>query len=260
MVGSSNHPNEGTARVLLLQARPSHELFVHGWMEQLRPLVLVLTDGSGGRGGSALASTTKTIRSTGARIGNMFGRFTDRGLIQCLLMKSHERFISLAEELAELLVAEAIDWVIGEAGELHHPGADVCRILLDTASGLVSRRLSHLRNYEFSLKNDRVPLSSRNASRQIEIELQGEGWQRKRQAILSAPGMGHLLQRSEEDERFWKREVLCVAQPWQILRYGETDMPEYAPRADTVGIRFREHILPLAETLRLTAACGRAVA
>lgn len=261
MPGSAPNPlPERDARVVLLLARPGHELFVHGWMEQLRPLVLMLTDGAGHRGSTALASATNTVRSTGARIGNLFGRFTDRGLLQSLLIKNHDRFVALAEELADLLVAEGISWLIGEAGELHDPGADVCRILLDTASGLVGRRLGNMRNYDFTPRQDRRETESSDVSRRIEIELAGENWRRKRQAILSTPGMGHWLQRSAEEVESLKREVLQVASPWQLLRFGESEGAEYAPRPDSVSIRFREHVVPLAETLRLMAAGGRAVA
>jgi hypothetical protein len=42
-------------------AHPGHELRVHHWIERTRPLVFVLTDGSGHTGVSRLASTTAVL-------------------------------------------------------------------------------------------------------------------------------------------------------------------------------------------------------
>jgi hypothetical protein len=245
------------SRVLLLLAHPGHEVFVHGWLERLRPLVLVLTDGSDSRYASPLQTTLRNVQTAQGRVGSLFGRFTDRGLNQSLLMKDHERFIALAEEIADILLSEKIDWVIGGAGESQVPGADLCRMLLDTASGLVSRRLIHLRNYEFSLRTTSTLSPRGSHSRQIEIDLEEPAWQRKRRAMLNLPGLGHLLQHPPEEVNRWKRETLQLTQPWQLLRLAEeTDLEYPLPHP----VKFREHLLALGEALRLTAACGRAVA
>jgi len=61
----------------LVIAHPGHELRVHGWLEKARPLVFVLTDGSGRSGLPRLNSTRKVLLDAGAKTGPIFGRFTD---------------------------------------------------------------------------------------------------------------------------------------------------------------------------------------
>ena len=62
---------------LLVVGHPGHELMVHGWLEAARPLVMVLTDGSGHAGVSKYASTAALMARAGATPGPIFGRFTD---------------------------------------------------------------------------------------------------------------------------------------------------------------------------------------
>jgi len=52
--------------VALIIAHPGHELRVHHWLEKTRPLVFVLTDGSGRTAQSRLHSTTRILERAGA--------------------------------------------------------------------------------------------------------------------------------------------------------------------------------------------------
>ena len=70
---------------LLVVGHPGHELMVHGWLEAARPLVMVLTDGSGHAGVSRLPSTAALLARAGATPGPIFGRFTDVELYRALL-------------------------------------------------------------------------------------------------------------------------------------------------------------------------------
>ncbi|MGE0128099.1 MAG: hypothetical protein AB7U82_08465 [Blastocatellales bacterium] len=65
------------ARAALVVAHPSHELRVHGWLETARPLVFVLTDGSGRSGKSRLDWTTQVLERAGVERGRVYGRLTD---------------------------------------------------------------------------------------------------------------------------------------------------------------------------------------
>ena len=55
-----------STRPALIIAHPGHELRVHHWLEKTRPLMLVLTDGSGRTAQSRLASTTRILEQAGA--------------------------------------------------------------------------------------------------------------------------------------------------------------------------------------------------
>ena len=111
------------ARAALVIAHPGHELRVHRWLEVARPLVFVLTDGSGRSGLSRLNSTTKILSQAGAKVGSIFGRFTDAEIYASILEAEFSRFTAVATELAESFLQSDVDYVAGDASEGYNPGA-----------------------------------------------------------------------------------------------------------------------------------------
>ena len=135
----SRRRRDGAAAALIV-AHPGHELRLHGWIERVRPLVFVLTDGSGRAGESRLASTTRLLRRAGGRPGDIYGRFTDVDLYDAVLNGEHDVFLALAEELAAALIREGIRCVVADAAEDAIMAHDVCRALVNAAVALVRRR------------------------------------------------------------------------------------------------------------------------
>src|SRR5262245_62950864 len=88
-------PPPAAGRSALVIAHPGHELRVHGWLEQTRPLVFVLTDGSGGAGRPRIDSTARVLERVGAKPGAIFGRFADRELYAAILAGDHDVFTAL---------------------------------------------------------------------------------------------------------------------------------------------------------------------
>ena len=136
----------------LVVAHPGHELRVHGWLERARPLVFVLTDGSG-RGAPRLDSTTRLLAAAGAAPGSIYGRFSDRGCYSALLGGEIERFVALAEELAEALRDAGTETVAGDALEGFNPSHDVCRLVVDAAVARLGREGRDLVNLQFPLES-----------------------------------------------------------------------------------------------------------
>src|SRR5258708_4480290 len=89
------------SRAALVVGHPGHELLVHGWLEETRPLVFVLTDGSGRSGKSRLASTTRVVEQSGAKAGSIYGRLTDVAAYEAILNHQFDVFARLALELCE---------------------------------------------------------------------------------------------------------------------------------------------------------------
>lgn len=140
------------ARTALVIGHPGHELMVHGWLEATRPLVFVITHGSGRSNQSRLASTTKIINQAGARCGSIYGRLTDAESYAAILNNDFDLFVGLARELRDAFVAERIDYVAGDAFEGYNPMHDVCRLVINAAVTLARRSNGHrVRNLEFSL-------------------------------------------------------------------------------------------------------------
>ena len=96
-------------RAALVIAHPGHELRVHHWLEQSRPIVLVLTDGSGHTDRSRLASTTVALQRVGAVPGQLYGRFSDREFYRMILAADPAPFFALAEEIARVPIQHAWD-------------------------------------------------------------------------------------------------------------------------------------------------------
>src|SRR5262245_43976834 len=112
-------------RAALVVAHPGHELRVHGWLQQVRPLVCVMTDGSGRSGCSRVAATRRLLSEVGARPGGIYGRWTDARVYEALLGGEFAFFTAIAEELAATLVTEQIQYVATDAAEGYNPTHDI---------------------------------------------------------------------------------------------------------------------------------------
>ena len=144
-------PTEG--RAALVVAHPGHELRVYSWLERVRPLVFVLTDGSGRTGHSRLQSTTNILSRVGALFGSVYGRFSDLAIYQALLLHDYQLFAGLARELADQFLRERIEYVAGDAAEGYNTAHDVCRLVLDAALKIAGGvRGVRFGNYDFLLK------------------------------------------------------------------------------------------------------------
>jgi hypothetical protein len=130
---SSEHP------AALVIAHPGHELCVYAWLEIARPRVFVLTDGSGRSGKSRLESTSEILSSVGACRGAIYGRFTDLSIYAAILHGDFSTFERLVMELADWLIRDEIEYVVGDAIEGYNSIHDACRILINAAVELARR-------------------------------------------------------------------------------------------------------------------------
>lgn len=131
-------------------AHPSHELRVHGWLEQTRPYVCVLTDGGGRSGDVRLPRTTEVLSRIGARQGAIYGRLTDLEVYAAILNQDSELFAGLVEKLASAFAMEKIEYVVGDAAEGYSVAHDICRIMIGAAVELADQRYNHkVKNYDF---------------------------------------------------------------------------------------------------------------
>lgn len=125
-------------KAALVVAHPGHELCVYGWLEKVRPQVFVLTDGSGRSGVPRLDLTTQILSGVSASLGSIYGRFTDLDLYAAILQGDFGLFERLVAELAEALVLEEIECIVGDAREGFNPIHDTCRLVIDAAAALAS--------------------------------------------------------------------------------------------------------------------------
>jgi hypothetical protein len=240
-------------------AHPGHELRVHGWLEVARPRVYVLTDGSGHGRDARLRFTEDTLRAAGARPGTVFGRLTDRELYSAVLERDVGLFTALAEELADALLVDGIDCVVGDARDGYNPAHDLCRLLVDTAVRIASRRRStRLLNADFPVTGP----PSTNGGEVVQVQLSRDAFARKLAAAQDyrpmATEVASML-RAYGADSFAVECLRCLpaetaaepdGPPPPYERYGEQKVGEGYYRN---VLRQREHMLPLARALQVLA-------
>ncbi|HEX8474620.1 MAG TPA: hypothetical protein VF666_11345 [Pyrinomonadaceae bacterium] len=272
-------------RAALVVAHPGHELRVYGWLEATRPRVFVLTDGSGRSTRSRIASTNRVLTGVGAAHGDIYARLTDADLYTAILDHEFNLFTHLTDELADALVREKISCVVGDAVEGYNPAHDACRLIVNAAVVLAGRALSErITNLDFTLvgRPDECPEPSRASA--LWLHLDDETFARKLTAARNYPelvaevdaalsGAGSVGLRVHPD--LAARSGINKAASADGGASGETfrveclrparafepsfDVPpfyeQYGERQVAAGhyarvLRYRAHMLPLAEALR----------
>lgn len=254
-------------RAALIIAHPGHELRVHRWMEMARPLVLVLTDGSGRSSESRLASTTRILNATGARVGVVCGRFSDAGIYDAMLHSRERVFADLLREMAGLLEAEGVEYVVHDALEGYNPSHDLCWHLAGAAALLAEKSgAAQIRRFDFLLtgRPDECPPGMKEGA--IRVRLDDAALARKIAAAAAYPEL-----KSEVDAAVasfgkapFATEYLWPAADAATHLFEEGDIPFYEKHGEArrVGghyaevIRRKGHVLPLARMLWKTAAEG----
>ncbi|PYS79387.1 MAG: hypothetical protein DMF66_02925 [Acidobacteria bacterium] len=268
-------------RSAIVVAHPGHEVRLHGWLERERPLVLVLTDGSGREGRSRISSTTRYLEKLGARRGRVFGRFTDLEVYRAVLARDFPVFTSLCDELADAFVAEGVSAVVGDASEGYNSTHDLCRLVVNVAVELAARSDERpIANYDFPVvaRPDHCPAHLR--ARALWLRLDDETFARKLSAArefypaLAAETADALQGRGDErvsghfklkDDEHAATDldgldtfrVECL----RPVSHGDAPFESRVPFYELQGemrvaeglyeqvIRFGEHMRPLAEAL-----------
>ncbi|HEX2166139.1 MAG TPA: hypothetical protein VHG09_02765 [Longimicrobiales bacterium] len=246
-------------------AHPGHELRVYGWMTQARPVVHVLTDGSGSDGEARIDSSTALLKRVGATRGSIYGRMSDREIYGAILARDHARFIEIAEELAGTLVRSGTAMITGDAVEGFNPSHDVCRYIINAAVRMASAASHDVACYAFPLDGAPDGCPDESHGRAVRVQLDDGLLDRKLQAAHAYAEL-----RSEVEsalERFGKEpfrlECLCavdLADPYgwdpdRIPYYESYGAQRVAKGAYEHVVTFREHVKPLADALW----CHRAV-
>lgn len=233
----------------LVVAHPGHELRVFGWLVETRPVVHVLTDGSG-RGAPRLHGTEAVLSETGARRGSVFGRFSDREAYALLLEGRLEPFLELARELSESFARDGVRHVVADARDGYNPMHDVARMLAETAA-----RLRGVPCDAFTLVG--APGDGSGAARVLPEEL----FRRKMAAARAYPmldgevaeALGRYGESAFRVERISPAAPVAAGVPF-YERHGERRVAEGSYRE---VLRYSAHVRPLEERLAtLTERCG----
>ncbi len=243
----------------LIVGHPGHELRVHGWLSQVRPVTFVLTTGSGATGFGRSASTELVLRETGVAVGNGFAPLDDGAAYAAILRGDAGVFVGIADAIARQLSERGITLVAGDAWEGYNPVHDVCRLVIDAA---VIRTGRTIENWSFPL--DARPDTDTGGPRLV---LDDAAFEQKMAAADRyrelAPDVAAAI-RDFGREAFRTEAFTRVTAPhWDDARF-DAEKPFYETHGEKrvlegkyrFVIRFREHIRPIAEALRAFACAS----
>lgn len=225
----------------------------------VRPLVHVLTDGSGSDGQSRIASTTRLLQGAGAAPGSIYGRMTDREIYRAILDGDHARFIALAEELAADFVRHHVALVAGDAVEGFNPSHDVCRYVTNAAVRLAQIRGGR-RIAAFAFPLDSAPDSAGGASGEpLRVQLDDRMLEQKLRAARAYAELRGEVQRTLDrfgaepfrTESLWPVDLADPYgwDPGRIPFYESYGAERVASGAYEHVVTFRDHVKPLADAL-----------
>lgn len=229
-------------------------------MELAHPVVCVFTDGSGHTGQSRLDSTTRLLTQARARPGSIYGRFKDVEIYEAILDSDFGLFIELAEELGEALVHNDVEYVVGDAIEGYNPTHDLCRSVINAAVEIANRiKGNRIANFDFMVTGPPDSSSDEPRTGEVGLRLDEVAVERKLAAARSYLELSYEVSKitGEIGSAAFQFEALrpvissvraddLIQEPPFYERYGEQQVAEgYYHRV----IRYREHILPLADAL-----------
>jgi hypothetical protein len=252
-------------RAALLIAHPGHELRVFHWLEIARPLVCVLTDGSGRTNQSRLSSTTQILDKTCSKAGPVYGRFTDAEIYAAILKGNVEVFVEVMRQLARSFTEQSIQYVVHDAIEGYNPSHDLCWHLAGATSLLASKANGRtIRMFDFPLtgRPDDCPAEIRDTS--IRVALDNEALRRKLAAAEAYPELKTEVDAAREKFGDAPFTIECLRPAADAAPHLEDtgEVPFYESHGESRTrsgyyvdvIRRRKHMLPLARRLWQTAA------
>ncbi len=231
----------------------------------MRPVVFVMTDGSGRFGRSRLESTTRILKQVGASKGSFYGRLTDVAAYEAIINRDVESFIGLARELACHLIEKQVDYVAGDELEGYSPAHDICRLVIGAAVEMASRSGNRrVATFDFPLTGAPDKFVESVDAETIRLQLDDEAFARKMAAARSCAELESEIREAISQNRMEAFRVEClhlVNNHWPIATSGKPYYETYGEKQVAAGlyrdvIRYREHFVPLADALQRQAERG----
>jgi hypothetical protein len=237
---------------ILLVAHPGHELQLHGWMARERPLLCILTDGSGGEEGDRTAFSRELAQGVGAACGPVFGPRSDRDWYAAIRGGEATPFLAVLE--AVVMAAPDAPLVVADPPEGYNPMHDLAAAL---GEALAARLGARLATYPLMAPEAGAPVA--------ELALSPAERAAKHAAALAyAPLAGEVSALLARQPDALDAERLCsMPAPWpeeacERAEYERIGRQRVAAGRYAEPIRFARHIAPLAAAIRAAGKteCG----
>ncbi len=256
-------PTSNTPSTALILSHPGHELRVLGWLKTARPLVLILTDGSGHTTQPRIELSCELIEGAGGRLESLCGNFTDQQFYQAILDQDLDFFTQLRTRICDILAEQQIDLVVGDSIEGYNPSHDLCRSLIDSAVYDLQQTSGRtVQNYEFPLVDSPSAWSDREGAWCHALSQTEQAWKLAQIRDYAQKVGGTLLVEVEEmlaqfGDGILGEEWFSPSISGHELNHFEETPPFYerhGARQVSAGyyeraIEFRQHMLPLISAL-----------
>ena len=120
---------------VLIVAHPGHELRLFGWMCAVRPIVCILTDGSGSTGAARTRYSLDLLEKCGASAGPVMGRMSDKLWYSAILEGNSDPFLQAADDIRS--AADLGSLVLADPVEGYNPMHDLSAAIADRVASLV---------------------------------------------------------------------------------------------------------------------------
>jgi hypothetical protein len=237
---------------MFVVAHPGHELRAYHLVERVRPVLAVLTDGSGSASTPRIGESRSVIERIGGSPAAVFGSLTDRDAYDALISGRTHRFAQLVDAIAGEVLARGVTAIVIDAAEGYNPIHDVCHWIGRSA---IRRAAGHHRAIDaFELDLVGHPAGD---GRGVRIALDDGAFMRKLAAIAAYPALaGEAAAAFEQYGRdAFRTEFLRHVEPAPI------PPASWVPYYETVGemrvrsglyssvLRYGVHVRPILEAL-----------
>jgi hypothetical protein len=241
----------------LLIAHPGHELLLYGWIHRAKPVLHVLTDGSGPSSAPRLEGMSQMLNAVdGARRGAIFGRLSDADAYAMILEGNTPLLLSVVTDLATELRRRRSTMILSDAAEGYNPVHDLCRLIAGAATEIAD---SGVRQYEYAVV-DRPDSFDPAGADVLHLDLDDVTFAAKmettRRFAPVLPDVEELLTRHGPEA--YRHEVFRRVIDWTDLGTGVPEYERFGEMRVAAGryarvIRKKEHIVPLRDALSVFA-------
>jgi hypothetical protein len=247
--------------VSLVVAHPGHELLAYGWLTRVKPLVFVVTDGSGRDTDPRIDASVRLLAGGLGTRASVFGRWTDRELYDALSKGRFQPFLALRDELVEAWCAERVRTVICDSFESRILMHDAVQITASAAVAAAAQRGVAIDLLELPIYLGPLDARPGNPLPAVSLTISGDALEQKiaaarayRSAVVQQEVETFLGARGPQGFRVETLLQSIPRTPDELEREPQPAWEAHGERLVREGvydhvIRLREHLVPLARAL-----------
>jgi hypothetical protein len=240
----------------LIIGHPGHELRTFKFINDFKPDVYIITDGSGSNNDSRIDNTIKILEKAGAKYIKLFTPFSDKEIYKLILDGQIDEIVKLKNLIKIQVNEKKYDFILGDALEGFNPTHDLCRYIIN---GIVYENNLSIQNYAVELDSAPDKAIEINNGNTILLNLNTEELEMKFDAGANYPELKFEVEKALEiyGKTPFATEVFNKVENPVMITNWHTEYPYY----ETYGrekvlkgtyktvIEFEKHMKPLAEAL-----------